>query len=107
MQIPDALEAAFATWPAGVRPKVHLSSARTMLDGVTGTSSKRSFPPLRNHADLVLPWDLLAVVAAAPAPVDVMLEAKAKDLAVLELRRTLAATRPDLAAAEERGTSSA
>jgi UV DNA damage endonuclease len=96
----DALAAAFATWPPGVRPKVHLSSARTML--ATEPSSKASFPPLRNHADLVLPWDLEAVVTAAPAPVDVMLEAKAKDLALLELRRTLVATRPDLAAAEER-----
>ncbi len=100
MPIRDALAAAFATWPAGVRPKVHLSSARTMLEA--GASSKPSFPPLRNHADLVLPWDLEALVTAAPAPVDVLLEAKAKDLALLELRRTLSATRPDLAAAEER-----
>ena len=102
MPVRDALAAAFATWPAGVRPKVHLSSARTMLE--VGTSSKPSFPPLRNHADLVLPWDLEAVVTAAPAPVDVMLEAKAKNLALLELRRTLGVTRPDLAAAEERGS---
>jgi UV DNA damage endonuclease len=76
-----------------------------MLD--VGTSSKASFPPLRNHADLVLPWDLEAAVTAAPAPLDVMLEAKAKDLALLELRRTLGVTRPDLAAAEERGSRSA
>jgi UV DNA damage endonuclease len=104
MPIREALAAAFATWPNGVRPKVHLSSARTMLEA--GTSSKASFPRLRNHADLVLPWDLEAVVTAAPEPVDVMLEAKAKDLAVLELRRTLRATRPDLAAAEERSPAS-
>ena len=101
MPIRDGLAAAFATWPPGVRPKVHLSSARTMIE--TGASSKPSFPPLRNHADLVLPWDLEALVTAAPGPVDVVLEAKAKDLALLELRRTIAATRPDLAAAEERG----
>ena len=103
MPIRDALAAAFATWPPGVRPKVHLSSARTMLEA--GTSPKASFPPLRNHADLVLPWDLEALVTAAPSPVDVVLEAKAKDLALLELRRTLGATRPDLAAAEERASS--
>ena len=100
MPVRDALDAAFSTWPAGVRPKVHLSSARTMLDA---GSTRTPFPPLRNHADLVLPWDLEAVVTAAPGPVDVMLEAKAKDLALLELRRTLGVTRPDLAAAEERG----
>ena len=101
MPIRDALVAAFPTWAPGVRPKVHLSSARTMLE--TGASSKAKVPPLRNHADLVLPWDLEAVVTAAPGPVDVMLEAKAQDLALLELRRTLGVTRPDLAAAEERG----
>jgi UV DNA damage endonuclease len=60
------------------------------------------FPPLRNHADLVTPWDLEAVVAAAPAPIDVMLEAKAKDLALVHLRRALAAVRPGIGKLEER-----
>jgi UV DNA damage endonuclease len=79
----EALAAACATWPAGVRPKVHLSSPRTAID------AKGRSPRLDQHADFVTPWDLLDVVGAAPGPVDVMLEAKAKDLAVLWLRQQL------------------
>ena len=79
----EALAAACATWPAGVRPKVHLSSPRTAID------AKGRSPRLDQHADFVTPWDLLDVVDAAPGPVDVMLEAKAKDLAVLWLRQQL------------------
>jgi UV DNA damage endonuclease len=79
----EALAAAYATWPSDVRPKVHLSSPRTAFD------ERGRAPRLDQHADFVTPWDLLAVLQAAPGPVDVMLEAKAKDLAVLWLRRQL------------------
>ena len=81
---------ALATWN-GVRPKVHLSSAR--LDGTR----------LEPHADYVAPWDLAQLLASVTRPVDVVLEAKAKDLAVLALRRALERTAPELATAEERG----
>ena len=103
ISIRHAIEAACATWPAGTRPKVHLSSARTMLDPPMGRprTSPGAIPPLRAHADLVVPWDLVAVLEAAERPLDVMLEAKAKDLALLNLRRTLRSLRPDLAGAEE------
>lgn len=109
----DALGRAIDTW-AGARPKVHLSSARTMLDnpipvGVPQPRTSRSrkpawapgFPQLRGHADLVAPWDLEALVAAADAPLDVMLEAKAKDLALLHLRRSLREIGSPAAGAEE------
>ena len=76
----EALAAAYATWPDGVRPKVHVSSPRTALD------AKGRPPRLEQHADFVTPWDLLEVLRAAPGPLDVMLEAKAKDVAVLWLR---------------------
>jgi UV DNA damage endonuclease len=100
----DALAAAYATWPPGVRPKIHLSSARTMLETTgTGKAAKVSTPPLRAHADLVVPWDLEAVVTAAPGPLDVMLEAKAKDVALVGLRRAVADLMPSIAALEERG----
>lgn len=68
----DALE----TWPADVRPKAHLSSPRLALPR----------PRLEAHADFVAPWDLRALLAEATRPVDVMLEAKAKDVALLWLR---------------------
>jgi UV DNA damage endonuclease len=93
----EAIDAAAKTWPAGVKPKVHLSSVSTML-----RSTSRP-PQLRNHADLVTPWDLEAVVRSAPLPLDIVLEAKAKDVALLNLRATTAATRPEIAALEERG----
>lgn len=106
----DALRACVETWPEGVRPKVHLSSPRTELRvrrrAVRGTRRKEDVlvPPLLDqHADFATPWDLLDVLAAAPGPLDVMVEAKAKDLAVDWLRAQLARLAPAVAAAEERG----
>jgi UV DNA damage endonuclease len=78
-----------ATW-AGARPKVHVSSPR--LDSTR----------LEAHADYVAPWDVVAVVEHAPSPVDVMLEAKAKDLAVLAVRAQLRRVAPAVADAEQR-----
>jgi UV DNA damage endonuclease len=99
----DAMAAAAATWPAGVRPKVHISSPRTELRSVKrGKRSVAVAPLLDQHADFVTPWDLAELLAAAPGPVDVMVEAKAKDLAVEWLRAQLARVLPEVAAAEER-----
>ena len=105
----EALAAAMATWPPGQRPKVHLSSPRLSVEvvrrPVPGTRRSRGVavpPSLGPHADLVGPWDFLDLVRPAPAAVDVMLEAKAKDVALLWLRRQLAVVAPDVAAAEER-----
>jgi UV DNA damage endonuclease len=96
----DAMRAAFATWPAGVRPKAHLSSPRTELRAVGG---KLRAPLLDQHADFATPWDLAELLSAAPGPVDVMIEAKAKDLAVDWMRTQTKRLFPALAAAEERG----
>lgn len=105
----DALRAAWATWPDGVRPKVHLSSPRLDLEiserrpaGTRRVERVPVTPRLTPHADFVSPWDLVDLLRAAPGPLDVMLEAKAKDLAVAHARAALARLFPDLAAAEER-----
>ena len=104
----DALAAAIATWPADARPKVHLSSPRTALRTVGKGKAARLLPPLLDqHADFVPPWDLAELVELARRPLDVMLKAKAKDLAVLWLREQAARRHPDLAAAEERFSLSA
>ena len=100
-EVGPALAAALDTWPAGVRPKVHLSSPRTELRLVAG---KARPPLLDQHADFVHPWDLLTLLEAADRPVDVMVEAKAKDLAVGWLRRSLERVAPELAAREERAS---
>ena len=100
----EALAAASATWPAGVRPKAHLSSPRTELRTLGKGRAARAAPPLLDqHADFATPWDLADLLRAAPGPLDVMVEAKAKDLAVLWLRTQLARLFPELAAAEVRG----
>jgi UV DNA damage endonuclease len=79
----EALRLALGTWPRGVVPKVHYSSPKTTL-------------PDRAHADSVDPHEfgrfLREVVRGAT--LDVMLEAKAKDLALLRLRDELASLRP-------------
>lgn len=94
---PDGLEtvqaarAALDTWPAEVTPKVHFSSAR--LDGriVKRGKEVRVEPPLlRQHADYVDPWTCAEFLGELhDRAFDVMLEAKAKDLALLKLRQDL------------------
>ena len=107
----SALAAAAATWPDGVRAKIHVSSARTELriQKRRRAGSRRAeqvlvAPLLDQHGDFATPWDVAEVLDAADVPVDVVIEAKAKDLAVLWLRDQLARVRPDLAAREERRT---
>jgi UV DNA damage endonuclease len=98
----EALAAAYETW-GSVRPKAHLSSARTELRVVGRGKAAKPIPPLLDqHADFATPWDLQALVELAPGPLDVVVEAKAKDLAVLWLRDQAARVVPALAAAEER-----
>jgi UV DNA damage endonuclease len=87
----EAARHALATWRAGVTPKVHFSSPR--LDGREVKRRNRvtyEAPLLRQHADYVDPWTFADFVGSlADLPFDVMLEAKAKDLALLRLRQDL------------------
>jgi UV DNA damage endonuclease len=105
----EALALAYETWRDAARPKAHLSSPRTELrvvkrriPGERRTRTIQIAPQLDQHADFVPPWDLAALLRLAPGPLDVMVEAKAKDLAVLALRAQLARLEPELASAEER-----
>jgi UV DNA damage endonuclease len=99
--IPDreAIAMAFGTWPDGVVPKIHYSSPRLDVgekERKVGRRVERSpdLPQLRAHADLIDPIAFEYVMrdlGGAGAPdFDVMMEAKAKDLAVLRLREQLA-----------------
>ncbi|MDT0166614.1 UV DNA damage repair endonuclease UvsE [Actinotalea sp. AC32] len=107
----EAFARTYATWPDGVRPKVHLSSPRVDLEiadrrraGSRRVEKVPVVPRLTPHADFVSPWDLVDLLRSAPGPVDVMLEAKAKDLALQHARDALARLFPALAAAEERAS---
>jgi UV DNA damage endonuclease len=98
--IPDreALELAIATWPDGVVPKIHYSSPKTALEQRAvrkGRRVERSWvlPQLRAHADMIDPigFEHFVTETARGLEMDVMLEAKGKDLALLRLRDQLAA----------------
>jgi UV DNA damage endonuclease len=98
-----ALGLALATWPRGVRPKVHFSSQRTeahRLPARHGDEQRVLAPQLGQHADFVNPFEFARFVRAAAGqpPFDIMLEAKAADLALLRLRGDLSRIAPDLAA---------
>lgn len=92
----EALRLALATWPEGVTPKVHYSSPRTAVEERKTRRGRRVerrivLPPLRAHADLIDPIGFEAFLrgSAAGLELDVMLEAKAKDLALIRLREQL------------------
>ena len=98
--IPDreAMTLAMATWPAGVRPKIHYSTPKTALEERkrrVGRRVERTWvlPQLRAHADMIDPiaFEQFLRETAAGLELDVMLEAKGKDLALLRLRDQLAA----------------
>ncbi|MFV9503808.1 MAG: UV damage endonuclease UvsE [Oscillochloridaceae bacterium umkhey_bin13] len=97
-----ALGLALATWPATTRPKVHLSSQRSeahLLPGRAGEGPRIIAPRAGQHADFVALGDLERLLLAAkglPA-FDLMLEAKAGELALLRLRTELAQRCPILA----------
>jgi UV DNA damage endonuclease len=97
--IPDreALALALATWPSGVVPKVHYASPKTAVEQRrkrVGRRVERSLvlPQLRAHADLIDPISFEHFIRETGRGMDfdVMLEAKAKDLALLRLREQLA-----------------
>lgn len=101
-----ALESCLATWPDGQTPKAHVSSPRTELrivrrrDPETGRHRDVPRPPLYSqHSDFINPFEFISFLEQAQGlrPFDVMLEAKAKDLALSRLRRDVKSLAPDLA----------
>lgn len=102
----DALAACLATWPADVRPKVHFSSPRTewrVSEGDADNAAEIRRTRWSYHSDYVNPFEFIDFLRLADGlrPFDVMLEVRAKDLALRQLRADLARFAPDLAAALE------
>ena len=100
------LEAILGTWPDGVRPKIHFSTPRTELrelvrkNGSTGKSEKVYAAPVwTGHGDFCNPFEFAGFMRLAEAlEFDVMLESKAKDLALIRLRQDMPRYAPDVAA---------
>jgi UV DNA damage endonuclease len=98
------LERFLQTWPAGTRPKVHYSSPRTQMREVvpanpkTGKKDKVLQPPIWTaHADFIHPFDFIRFAGeTSDLDFDIMLEAKAKDLALRRLRQDITCYAPEL-----------
>jgi UV DNA damage endonuclease len=94
----EALDLALSSWPDDVTAKVHFSSPRLDIGERRKRVGRRVertpvLPQLRQHADLIDPFAFEAYLTTVLSGrvVDVMLEAKGKDLALLHLREHLAA----------------
>ena len=99
----EALALALASWPPGEQPKIHFSSPRTELRRSTRRGAPHLQLPLPNqHSDFIHPFEFIDFLQGAREaelpPFDIMLEAKAKELALVRLRQQLARYAPELAA---------
>ena len=105
LPLQDTLRRFLKTWPEGVCPKMHYSSPRTEMREVKRKSRKTGKketvllqPVWTGHADFVQPFEFISFFRDNPdIETDIMLEAKAKDLALLRLRKDLARYAPDVA----------
>nr|WP_317892834.1 UV DNA damage repair endonuclease UvsE [uncultured Sphingomonas sp.] len=124
LDLRETLERFMASWPEGVRPKIHFSSPRTEMrevkqkitpakrgkaakDEVTKAPVKPNArvktvlrPPVwTGHADFTNPFEFSTFMRTAEGlTFDVMLEGKSKDLALIKLRGDLLRYAPDVAA---------
>ncbi len=116
----EALRAFLATWPPGVRPKIHFSSPRTELREVVRSAKAKPakgeitkaavkekarkktvlLPPIwTGHADFTNPFEFARFMRDAEGlEFDVMMEGKSKDISLLKLRPDLLRYAPDVAA---------
>lgn len=98
LEIRDAVQRSLATWPSDQTPKIHYSSPRTEAVESPRKNGKApamrgygAAPDLRLHADYINPFEFLYFLEKTQGlrPFDVMIEAKAKDLAAIKLRKDL------------------
>jgi UV DNA damage endonuclease len=106
LELIPTLRKILATWPATVRPKIHFSSPQTSLRAIERKNQQTKkkelaylAPVWTGHADFNNPFEFCTFLrTAAGLEFDVMLEAKAKDLALIRLRRDLLRYAPDVGA---------
>ncbi len=105
LELRPTFEKFLASWPASQQPKMHFSSPRTEMRQVTRKDRKTGKPktvlqpPIwTGHADFNHPFEFISFCRSmADLDFDVMLEAKAKDLALLRLRQDLLRFASDVA----------
>ena len=95
---PEALRLALTTWPTGITPKIHFATPRTELRPLEGTGRIKP-PSWTEHSDFINPFEFITFLRMATSfgHFDIMLEAKGRDLALLQLRRDVQRFAPDLA----------
>ncbi|MCW8085246.1 UV DNA damage repair endonuclease UvsE [Sabulicella glaciei] len=104
LEVASTFRRFLASWPEGQRPKMHFSSPRTEMrevkrpvPGTKRTETKLIPPVWTGHADFINPFEFATFLREVPEAVfDVMLEAKAKDLALERLRADLPRYAPDV-----------
>jgi UV DNA damage endonuclease len=107
LTVRDALSLCLSTWPESQVPKTHFSSPRTEWIDESGTLGAPSLRVTRwsRHSDFINPFEFIDFMHTANGlrTFDVMLEARARDLAVLRLHKDLRTYAPALAAALSAG----
>lgn len=106
LDLVDTLRRVLKTWPARVRPKIHFSTPRSELREQERTNRKTGkketvyvAPVWTGHADFANPFEFSTFMRTVmDLEFDVMLESKAKDLALIRLRPDLLRYAPDVAA---------
>lgn len=106
LEMVDTVRRFLASWPEGVRPKLHYSSPRTefrsiqRVDRKTKRKKTVQLPPVwTGHADFTNPFEFARFMRDCEGlEFDVMLEGKAKDISLLKLRPDLLRYAPDVAA---------
>jgi UV DNA damage endonuclease len=106
LEMTDTVRRILKTWPSGVRPKIHFSTPRSEFreqertDKKTGKKKTVYVAPVwTGHADFCNPFEFCTFMRMIPeCEFDIMLESKAKDLALIRLRPDLLRYAPDVAA---------
>ena len=105
LEMLPTLRRILATWPGGVRPKIHFSTPNTGMRALKRRDRKTNklktvnvAPVWTGHADFANPFEFASFMRlTAGLEFDVMLESKVKDLALLRLRPDMLRYAPDAA----------
>ncbi len=94
--VTEALAICLATWPPSQTPKIHFATPATEM--VRDRRGRPHPPRLNRHSHYINPFAFIAFLKALPRmrDFDIMLEAKARDLALLQLRHHLIHFAPEL-----------